>query len=220
MHDLASPEQPFSPFTRICRYMLTTLFLWTLWCLLHSLFIHPFVQSRLYAWSNRLTAGTYRLYYILFSLITLVPVIWYTLLQEQTVLFAFSGAWRIVQILLLCYAALMFYLGSHAYDMPFFLGLKQWQDFRKGRTQRQIEFHHSGILKYVRHPWYSGGIALLWVTSPLTTVSLPVRVFLTGYFIIGTMLEERRLKKELGQQYIEYCQKVPMLLPWKLFRKP
>lgn len=199
--------------------MLTALFIWTLWCLLHSLLIHPPVQSKLYAWS-RLTPSTYRLYYTLFSLITLAPVVGYTLLQEQTVLFAFSGAWRIGQLLLLCYGALMFYLGSHAYDMAFFLGLRQWQDFRKGRTQRQIEFHHSGILKYVRHPWYSGGIALLWVTSSLTTVSLPVRVLLTGYFIIGTIQEESRLKKELGQQYIEYCQKVPMLLPWKLFKTP
>ena len=198
--------------------MLTTLLLWTLWCLLHSLFIHPPVQSWLYAWISRLAAGTYRLYYILFSLITLIPVVAYTYLQEQTVLFTFSGAWRIVQALLLCYAALMFYLGSHAYDMSFFLGLKQWQDFRDGRTQRPIEFHHSGILKYVRHPWYSGGIALLWVASSLTTVSLPVRMLLTGYFILGTILEERRLKKKWGLQYIEYCRKVPMLLPWKLFR--
>ena len=197
--------------------MLTTILLWILWCLLHSLFIHPTVQNKLYAWSSHLTAGTYRLYYTLFSLTTLVPVVGYTLTQEQTVLFAFSGAWRILQILLLCYAALMFYLGSHAYDMAFFLGLRQWQDFRDGKKQGPIEFHHSGILQYVRHPWYSGGIALLWVTSPLTTVSLPVRLLLTGYFIIGTILEERRLKKELGQQYIEYCQKVPMLFPWKVF---
>ncbi len=112
----------------------------------------------------------------------------------------------------------MFYLGSQAYDMPFFLGLRQWKDFRDGRAQRAIEFHHSGILRYVRHPWYSGWIALIWVTSTLTTVSLPVRMLLTGYFIIGTILEERRLKKELGQPYIAYCKQVPMLLPWKLFR--
>ncbi|MBM9514215.1 NnrU family protein [Desulfogranum marinum] len=136
--------------------MLITILLWAFWCLLHSLLIHPTVQNKLYTWSSKLSPGTYRLCYILFSLITLAPVVGYTLAQEQTVLFAFSGAWRILQILLLCYAALMFSLGSQAYDMPFFLGLRQWKDFRDGRAQRAIEFHHSGILRYVRHPWYSG----------------------------------------------------------------
>ena len=76
----------------------------------------------------------------------------------------------------------------------------------------------SGILGYVRHPWYSGGIALLWGLPTLTNVTLITRLILTAYLVIGALLEERKMRALLGEPYLEYCRVTPMFLPWRLGR--
>jgi len=40
-------------------------------------------------------------------------------------------------------------------------------------------------------------------------------VVLTVYIIIGTLLEEKKLIAEIGQPYLIYRSRVPMLIPWK-----
>jgi len=99
--------------------------------------------------------------------------------------------------------------------MAYFLGLRQWRDFRNQQESGALSFHRGGILAYVRHPWYSGGIALLWGIGSCTDVYLLTRIMLTAYIILGTVLEETRLEKELGEQYSAYRREVPMLVPWK-----
>ena len=102
--------------------------------------------------------------------------------------------------------------------MAYFLGLRQWRDFRNQQESGALSFHRGGILAYVRHPWYSGGIALLWGIGSCTDVYLLTRIMLTAYIILGTVLEETRLEKELGEQYSAYRREVPMLVPWKIQR--
>jgi protein-S-isoprenylcysteine O-methyltransferase Ste14 len=70
----------------------------------------------------------------------------------------------------------------------------------------------------VRHPWYSGGIALLWALPGLTDVTLVVRTLLSAYLILGAVLEERKLREILGEPYNSYCRETPMLVPWKFLR--
>jgi len=120
-----------------------------------------------------------------------------------------------VQLALLLYALVMFAGGARAYDIRHFLGLRQWQDYRAGRPPSTAAFRTSGILRLVRHPWYSGGLALLWAMGPVSDVSLVSHTILSLYLLIGTLLEERKLQRELGRPYEEYCRQVPMLVPWK-----
>ncbi len=188
---------------------------WIAWCTLHSFL----VSRRVTAYLSRrggIWRGGARLFYISFSLLSLLPVIWYQYHLPQQVLFRYHGPWRLLQALLLLYVLIMFHGGKKVYDMEYFLGLKQWREYRSGaRNSREIPFRCSGILRHVRHPWYSGGLALLWAAGPVTDVNLISRMVLSLYLVIGTMLEERKLKEELGHRYIEYCRQVPMLVPWK-----
>ena len=59
-------------------------------------------------------------------------------------------------------------------------------------------------------------ILLVWSLGPITDVGLAVRLVITVYFLIGTLLEERKLKAEIGEPYRRYCREVPMLIPWKI----
>jgi len=202
--------------------MLTLALLWISWCILHSLFITTTVNN----WFRRkggLQLGLYRLGYILFSIFSLAPILWYQytpiLWYQYTLtgqlLFSWSGYRRLPQFCLLLYAMLLFWSGKKNYDMDFFLGLSQWRAYKQGRPSPRIPFRYSGALQYVRHPWYSGGIAILWALGPVTNVSLVSKSILTLYLVVGTLLEERKLSQELGEIYNNYCRQVPMLIPWK-----
>lgn len=190
------------------------IFFWGAWCFLHSVLITATVRHWL-ATRGGCWIGLYRLGYVLFSLATLLPLLWYTHALPQHLVVTPPG-W--LRGLLFVYALLLFVGGMRVYDFREFLGVQQWRDYRDGRTSTPPTFAQSGILRSVRHPWYSGGIALLWSLPGLTDVALVTRTTLTCYLVIGTLLEERKLKSILGQPYRDYCRQVPMLLPWKLGR--
>ncbi|PIE58859.1 MAG: hypothetical protein CSA33_01560 [Desulfobulbus propionicus] len=185
--------------------------LWLGWCSLHSLLICDPIKDQIIRRSP-LTASCYRLGYVLFSTVTLIPLALFTHLQPQKVLFTWHGPYHIIQAGLALYSGLLFIAGGRAYDLPYFLGLRQLLHSRMG-FKDQAQFHTNGILGLVRHPWYSGGIALLWCVSPITDMSLSVRLLLSLYFVAGSYLEEKRLVREIGPSYLLYQKQVPMLIP-------
>ncbi len=194
--------------------MLILILLWSAWCVQHSLLISSHAHKMAQTLLGRYF-GLYRLGYILFSIVTLVPVLCYQYSLPQRIIFDWHGPWRLLQFGLLIYAAVLFYLGYRIYDMSYFFGITQWRQYRNASVPAPLSFHCEGILGYVRHPWYSGGIAFLWGGAPNSDVFLLSKVILSAYLIIGTFLEEKRLKKELGAPYIAYCRTVPRLIPWK-----
>ena len=82
-----------------------------------------------------------------------------------------------------------------------------------------LEFRITGFYKYVRHPLYFGGILGIWATPEMSMTHLSFAILLTSYFVIGTLFEERDLRKEFGDLYREYSRKTPMLIPLTKFRK-
>ena len=192
--------------------------LWSGWCAVHSLLITAGVQ-RWFRQRGGLFSGAYRLGYVCFSVLSLLALLWYTarLPQQQIVLSA--GLIAPLQGLLFLYAAIMFVGGLRAYNLSLFLGLRQWRNYRAGQPQSgEPPLCTDGILGLVRHPWYSGGIAFLWSLPGLTDVTLITRTILSVYLVIGTLLEERKLRQSLGPAYKEYCHRVPMLVPWACCR--
>jgi methanethiol S-methyltransferase len=197
--------------------MLLLIVLWLVWCVVHSLLITACVKR----WFERRGGawlGLYRIGYVCFALSTLLPLLWYTASLPQLP-FSTPPHWlRAAQWVLLLYAIVLFIGGLRVYDMQVFLGLRQWLDYRAGTTSVSQPFRKNGILHYVRHPWYSGGIALLWSLPNLTDVTLITKLILSGYLIAGALLEERKLRENLGEPYRLYCQETPMFFPWKFWR--
>jgi protein-S-isoprenylcysteine O-methyltransferase Ste14 len=76
------------------------------------------------------------------------------------------------------------------------------------------DFVVSGIHRIIRHPWYLGGILIVWA-SDLSVSTILINMVISIYFIIGSILEERKLVREFGEKYREYQQRVSMLIPWR-----
>ncbi len=197
----------------VWTYLLVAL-AWIVWCTVHSLLITATVNDWIQRKGGRYQA-LYRLAYIIFSLLSLLPVLGLEHHFDQKVVFVWHGPWRLLQGGLLLYALVMFWGGKQVYDLDYFLGLAQWRAYRQRASLAEFSFRSRGVLQYVRHPWYSGGIALLLALEPVTDLSLVSRTILILYLVVGTILEERKLVRELGPRYEQYRSRVPMLVPWK-----
>ena len=188
--------------------------LWTGWCFLHSLLISRSFTGRMRKVLG-LKFGYYRLAYTIFSLLSLLPVVYFQLQLEEKVIFAWPWPWYLMKYAMYAAAFILFYGGFRVYDLQYMLGIKQIHDMRQGINSETVEFTTAGILGYVRHPWYSGAILLVWAFGAVTDVSLVSKLVLTVYILIGTLLEEQKLIAGIGGPYLAYREKVPMLIPWK-----
>ena len=93
--------------------------------------------------------------------------------------------------------------------MDHFLGLKQ---IRAGVAEVEERFVIGRWHRYVRHPWYSLALVLLW-NRQMDGVLLVNALAITGYLLLGSWLEERKLERQFGEGYRRYRQRVPALLP-------
>ena len=55
---------------------------------------------------------------------------------------------------------------------------------------------------------------ILWARN-LDGSAIVTNMVLTGYFIVGSLLEERKLRIEFPETYREYQKKVSMLFPYQ-----
>ncbi len=186
--------------------------LWTGWCVCHSLLIcrtvTAFMRQKLgrgYAW--------YRFFFNIFSAITLLPVIYYHFTLPRLEIFAWHGPWRLLQGALLSYALFMFMQGKKNYDMPYFLGIRQVRAYLDNGKSGKMPFQVKGRA-FVRHPWYSAGIALAWGGGDISDVTLVSKLIISLYFIVGAFLEERKMMAVIGEPYREFCRNTPMLIPF------
>ena len=193
-------------------------FLWITFCALHSGLISitftRFLQRK---------AGDYyryhRLFYNIFSLVTLIPVVIYSLSIKQEPFFIWNGYLLPVKYLLLVTGILCFVLGARNYNAAEFFGFAQIKDGSKHTLMNKSgKLSSRGILGVVRHPFYAGIFPLLWA-GDLDIPALIINIILSIYTFIGTLLEERKLILEFGDAYREYQQRVSMLFPLQWLKK-
>lgn len=157
----------------------------------------------------------YRLTFNFIAIILLAIPAWLLYTGHKTIIWQFDGPvmWLMNGIAIM--AIVGFLISMKYYDGQEFLGLRQLKDHEK-RIEDQENLHISPFHRYVRHPWYSFALMLIW-TRPMDSLMLVTAVFLTLYFFIGSRLEEEKLKSYYGNVYKTYINRVPGLipLPWK-----
>ena len=194
--------------------------LWSGWCWLHSYLI----STRFTAFLETI-AGSYnryfRLGYNVFALLSLMPPVLFTLSirSAELPLFIWQGWYDVLRYGLLGVALLFFAGGAHHYDLLHFSGITQIRSERHSPLlTSSAQFEPDGFLGVVRHPWYLGGIILVWtISSRLYPSTILVATIISIYFVVGTILEEKKLVARYGDEYRVYQHQVSMLLPVKWF---
>ena len=190
---------------------------WVLWCSLHSALISTAVTD--FA-KKKLGGGFrfYRLFYNVVSLVTLIPLVYYSHMLREALVFRWEGPLGIVQVFLLAVSVYLFVAGGKHYSWVRFLGISQIKAGRAGSSLADSStFVVSGIHQIIRHPWYLGGILIVWAQD-MSASTIMINMVISVYFMIGAVLEERKLVLEFGEKYREYQRTVSMLFPWRLLK--
>ncbi len=183
---------------------------WLAWGGLHSLLASHMVKERARAWLGEAYRG-WRLGFNAVAGTSFLLAAGLTLVLRGDLIWSWGGAWRPVQLLLLAGAGALFLAGARGYDMGAFLGLRQLLGEDRGERPTLGFLRTRGIHAYTRHPWYLGTFLLLWAL-PLDLARLSSVVVLSAYLVVGTLLEERKLRAELGADWEAYTRRVPMFL--------
>jgi methanethiol S-methyltransferase len=188
--------------------------IWSAYLALHSAMISVTVTTYL-----RAVLGDafrfYRLFFNLVAIVALVPIVIYSRGVKGEVLFTWDGYLVVLKWALVAVGLLIFAAGSRHYDMLQFLGIRQIKaGTRHSLINKSGALDTSGVLGLIRHPYYTATVLLFWA-SDLDTTTLVINIVVTVYVVIGTLLEERKLRLEFGESYRRYQAGVSMFVPWK-----
>jgi protein-S-isoprenylcysteine O-methyltransferase Ste14 len=197
------------------NYVLLAL-LWSVWCAVHSILISVTVTE----FSKRRLGTYYRFYRLFFNIVavvTIIPIVLYGHSVDGQVLFTWRGFLIVFQVFLLVLAAALFVAGARHYDMLQLAGVRQAMGGNPHSVLTETgKISTSGVLSVTRHPWYLASILLVWTANcSMNTSALITSIVLTVYLIVGTLMEERKLLMEFGEEYREYQRRVSMLFPIK-----
>lgn len=189
-------------------YLWLALF-WILYFILHSVTASTSVKN--YVLLKGISAQHYRLFYNLFALISLAPIIIFSSTINSQSLLQSNVFTKTSGLILAGWGVIIAKMGFNSYDLKAFLGL--------GNMSVENEFRTDGLLKSVRHPVYAGSILLImgyFLYNPKISSLISASMLIT-YLLVGIRFEERKLIRVFGDKYIDYKRKTPMLIPrfWK-----
>lgn len=152
---------------------------------------------------------SYRLFYSIFSTLSLLAVICLILDSTAVYLLEKSFFMTILSMVLTICGVTLLKQSFQNFSIRSFLGLSEMND-----GPLSINGPHA----YVRHPIYSALLliylgAFFFYPTDLLLASLIVLVI---YLPIGIYLEEQKLIQAFGETYKEYQNKVKAVIPWIL----
>jgi protein-S-isoprenylcysteine O-methyltransferase Ste14 len=192
-------------------YLLLIL-LWVLFGLSHSLLAAEWWKG----WVASVTGVYFRYYRLIYSFIALfllvvivvyelqLPANW--LWRTSSVLLIVFGVPALAGLLIMgiCIRRYFFYLSGIDVLFP--------------AKQASMGLATGGLNRYVRHPLYFGTLLAMWSFFVLLPAMhyLVTCCMVTVYTWLGAVLEEKKLRKEFGEEYTDYQRRVPMLIPFKM----
>lgn len=188
--------------------------LWIAWCTLHSTMISTPVTDHL---KRRLGSG-FRFYRLFFNMVAMATVTPLFLCFQAEPFFRWEGHLIIGQVCLFVIVGFLFIAGMRHYDLLQFLGIRQIRDGASNSLlSKSGRLDSTGILGATRHPWYLAAMIAFWL-GPMSTLAIIRNTIMTAYVLVGTLLEERKLVAEFGEEYRQYQKRVSMLIPYRWTR--
>ena len=151
----------------------------------------------------------YRLFYSLFSAITLLPVLALVILIPDKSLYTIPTPWIFLTIMLQALSALLLLYSLRQTGALQFVGVTQ----AFGRKHKD-DLNTGGLYRFIRHPLYAFSLVFIWLTPVMTRNLLLLYAALTVYVIAGAIVEERKLQRTFGEAYRRYKAKTPFLIPF------
>lgn len=183
-----------------------TIIFWIFYFFIHSLLANRFVKNRIIS-ALHLSNKVYRLLYSSISILFLLPIFYFLSATKSDFILPQTQVLKFISLALSTWGVIIIKMAFKNYRLREFLGFSN--------NEGRLELIQSGILKYIRHPIYSGTILLFigfWLFIP-NVLNLVTVICTFLYLPIGIRLEEQKLEEEYGDLYRKYKEKVPALIP-------
>lgn len=188
---------------------------------------HSFLASR--ELKSRIAAkygdyiAFYRLGYNIISLISFMLILEIAP-RPDMIIYDLNGPYDIIIFALQALSLLGLMWTASSLDWMEFFGISQIKRWYHG-TYSIAELDESGTLitrglyKYSRHPVYLFSILFLALRPEMSLFYLVSLVCIIAYFYIGSLYEEKKLISRFGNEYVEYMNTVPRILPFFFHKK-
>jgi protein-S-isoprenylcysteine O-methyltransferase Ste14 len=187
------------------------------WALVHSLTAGPAAKERFRArFGERVYQGWYRLFYNLFSVASILPVLYaLAIAVPERTLWILPSPWSYMAQGVRLVALIGLGISLWQTDIWSFLGLRQAARFLQGEAEPAAgeKFVASGTYAWTRHPLYLFSMLFIWFNPVMTLSNFSFNLLATLYFGIGSVYEEKRLLTAFGEQYETYRLQVPRFVP-------
>jgi protein-S-isoprenylcysteine O-methyltransferase Ste14 len=198
--------------TTLFSSLFINVILLSVFALQHSIMARPKFKE----WFNSIfSKAMERSTYILLSSLALILIYW----QWQPIP---TIVWETENTILSSIITGIFFLGWLIVLLSTFMinhfelfGLAQIFDNLKNKQTVNPKFQTNYLYKIVRHPIMLGFIIAFWATPTMTVGHLLFALVTTIYiFIAIKYLEEKDLRKLIGEKYETYQKEVPMIIPF------
>jgi protein-S-isoprenylcysteine O-methyltransferase Ste14 len=175
---------------------------WIIYFFLHSLLAADQVKNYTYRF---ISPQAFRLIYSVFATLGLAGLLVLAALITPRYWIIPNTGLRYVALMLATFGLFVIRLAFRQYPLKSFLGF----------TPDAGTFSTGGILRFVRHPLYSGTILIVlgYLLFVPTYSSLLTAGCIFLYLPVGIWLEERKLIRHFGDAYRHYRDEVPPVIP-------
>lgn len=160
--------------------------------------------------------GFFRLGYNVLAIVTLAPAFWLILRQPGATIWQVEGVGRYGLLAIQIIGVIGVMISLLQIDTLRFAGIRQVLTYWRGGTlplpDEPLKTH--GIYGLVRHPLYLFSLLAIWPMATMTEALLAFNIGATLYFVLGSLVEERRLLAGFDKDYAQYRKRVPWLIPF------
>jgi len=175
----------------------------------HSTLASSYVKSYAVRLFGQKGSRYYRLFFVIAAAITSLAYFAPVVLLKDAPLYQIPLPWRYLTLLIQLGAGILVIIALFQTSLLHFSGLSALM----GDKSTADHLITNGFYRYTRHPIYLFSLILLWLFPVMTWNRLALAIGVTVYTLIGSLLEERRLVAQFGQEYLEYKAKTPWLIP-------
>lgn len=152
----------------------------------------------------------YRLFYSLMAVVSTFAYFSAVLLFPDQALYRIQPPWLYLTLTIQLVTGVCFISALFQNSLLGFSGLASLLSKRPSGEERLTT---NGFYRYTRHPLYLFALIMLWLLPVVSWNILALVIGVTVYTLIGSLLEERRLAQQFGQEYADYKKRTPWLIP-------